>query len=396
MATREVVILDGARTAIGRFGGVTRELSAVQMCAVAARVALARSGVAPQQVDEAIIGHARQAATGPNSARQVSLQSGLPVTAPALTLQQACVSGMQAVMLAAQRLALGDAYLVLAGGMEHMSSIPFLAVDQRWGSRLGDARLLDAMYKDGYICAITGKHMGEMTDALARRYGISRQEQDQYAAESQQRAARAAADGFTAKLIAPLEICHAKGPAALFVDDEHPRPDSTAEKLAKLPPAFGKEGTITAGNASGITDGACALVVAGKDVADRLGIKPSAYVRGYATAAVDPADFGIAPVPASLKALQRLGKTVKGMDLVEINEAFAAQTLAVMRDLDLPRDKVNVHGGAIALGHPTGMSGARIVLHLVYALRERGGRWGLATICGNGGHGGAVVLELAE
>ncbi|MHB1414230.1 MAG: thiolase family protein [Chloroflexota bacterium] len=395
MANREVVILDGARTAIGKFGGTVRDLTAVQMGTAATQAALARSGVRPEQVDEVVLGHARQAATGPNTARQVAIRAGLPVSVPALTLQQACVSGLHAIVIAAQRIQLGEADIVLAGGMEHMSSIPFLAVDQRWGSRLGDARLLDAMYKDGYICGITNRHMGELTDDLARRYGIGRAEQDQYAYESQQATAAAKAEGFAAKMIVPMEVSQARGPAVAFQEDEHPRPDTSPEKLAKLPPAFGKEGTITAGNASGITDGAAAVVVASKEKADQLGLRPTAYVRSYAVAAVDPADFGIAPVTSSRKALQKLGMQVKDMDLVEINEAFAAQVLAVMRDLDVPRQKTNVYGGAIALGHPTGMSGTRIVLQLIYALRERGGRWGLAGICGNGGHGGSLVLELA-
>ena len=395
MANREVVILDGARTAIGKFGGTVRDLTAVQMGTAAAQAALARSGVRPEQVDEVVLGHARQAATGPNTARQVAIRAGLPVSVPALTLQQACVSGLHAIIVAAQRIQLGEADVVLAGGMEHMSSIPFLAVDQRWGSRLGDARLLDAMYKDGYICGITNRHMGELTDDLARRYGIGRAEQDRYAYESQQATAAAKAEGFAAKMIVPMEIPQARGPAVVFQEDEHPRPDTSPEKLAKLPPAFGTDGTITAGNASGITDGAAAVVVVAKEKAEQLGLRPAAHVRSYAVAAVEPADFGIAPVVSSRKALQRLGMQVKDMDLVEINEAFAAQVLAVMRDLDLSREKTNVYGGAISLGHPTGMSGTRIVLQLIYALRERGGRWGLAGICGNGGHGGSLVLELA-
>ncbi|MDA8217856.1 MAG: acetyl-CoA C-acyltransferase [Dehalococcoidales bacterium] len=395
MANREVVILDGARTAIGKFGGTVRDLTAVQMGTAAAQAALARSGVRPEQVDEVVLGHARQAAAGPNTARQVAIRAGLPVSVPALTLQQACVSGLHAIIVAAQRIQLGEADVVLAGGMEHMSSIPFLAVDQRWGSRLGDARLLDAMYKDGYICGITNRHMGELTDDLARRYGIGRAEQDRYAYESQQATAAAKAEGFAAKMIVPMEIPQARGPAVVFQEDEHPRPDTSPEKLAKLPPAFGTDGTITAGNASGITDGAAAVVVVAKEKAEQLGLRPAAHVRSYAVAAVEPADFGIAPVVSSRKALQRLGMQVKDMDLVEINEAFAAQVLAVMRDLDLSREKTNVYGGAISLGHPTGMSGTRIVLQLIYALRERGGRWGLAGICGNGGHGGSLVLELA-
>lgn len=393
MSDREVVIIDGARTAIGKFGGVAKDLTAVQMCVEAAKAAMARSGLNPEQVDEAIIGHARQAATGPNTSRQVSLRAGMPASAPALALQQACVSGMQAIIVAAQRILLGEADIVLAGGMEHMSSIPYLAVDQRWGSRMGDARLLDAMYKDGYICALTGKHMGELTDALAKRYGISREQQDAYACESQARTAAAKASGFSSQMIVPIEIPQGKGQVIQFQDDEHPRPDTTLDKLAKLPPAFGKEGTITAGNASGITDGAAALIVAGRDRAEALGLKPSAVLRAWAIGAVEPADFGIAPVVSSRKALGKLGLGVKDLDLIEINEAFAAQVLAVMHDLDLPRDKVNVHGGAIALGHPTGMSGTRIVLQLIYALRARGGGRGLATICGNGGHGGSIILE---
>jgi acetyl-CoA C-acetyltransferase len=390
---KEIVIIDGARTAIGKFGGAAKDLTAVQMCVEAAKAAMSRSGVAPDQIDEAIIGHARQAATGPNTSRQVSIKAGLPASAPALALQQACVSGTQAIIIAAQRIMLGEADVVLAGGMEHMSSIPYLAVDQRWGSRMGDARLLDAMYKDGYICALTGKHMGELTDGLARRYGIARDQQDQYAYESQQRAAAAKASGFSAQMIVPLEIPQGKGQVLQFQDDEHPRADTTLEKLAKLPPAFGKEGTVSAGNASGITDGAAAVIVTSRDKAEALGLKPSAVLRSWAIAAVEPADFGIAPVASSRKALAKLGLNVKDVDLVEINEAFAAQVLAVMHDLDLPRDKVNVHGGAIALGHPTGMSGCRIVLQLIYALRARGGGRGLATICGNGGHGGTIVLE---
>ena len=396
MANREVVIIDGARTAIGKFGGGVKDLTAPQMCAEAAKAAMQRSGVKPDQIDEVVIGHARQAGAGPNTSRQVAIRAGLPVSVPALTLQQACVAGMQAIIVATQRILLGDADVVLAGGMEHMSSIPFLAVDQRWGVRLGDARLLDAMYKDGYICAIENRHMGELTDALAKRYGISREEQDQYAYESQMGAAAGKAEGLAAKMIVPIEIPQPKGQVFVFQEDEHPRPDTTLEKLAKLPPAFGKDGTITAGNASGITDGAAAMIVAAKTKADELGLKPLAYVRSYATAAVAPADFGIAPVLSNQKALAKIGKTVRDMDLIEVNEAFAAQVLAVMKDQDIPRSKMNVYGGAISLGHPTGMSGARIVLQLIYALREKGGRWGLAGICGNGGHGGSVVVEMAQ
>ncbi len=394
MAEREAVIVGGARTAIGKFGGAFKDTGVVKLGVAAATEAMRRAGVAAELVDDVVIGHARQAGTGPNAARQVSIHAGLPLTTPALGLQQACVSGMHAIIIAAQRVLLGEAEVVLAGGMEHMSSIPFLAVDQRWGQRMGDARLLDAMYKDGYICALANKHMGVLTDALAARYGISREAQDEYALCSQQRAQAALEAVFTRPLIVPVEVAVARGATLSVEADEHPRADTSLEKLAKLKPAFSAEGTITAGNASGITDGAAAAIVTSRERATAEGWPVLASLDAWAFTALAPEEFGVAPVTASRKAADRLGLTMKDIDLVEINEAFAAQVLAVMSELELEHDKVNVNGGAIALGHPTGMSGCRIVLQLIELLRQRGGGRGLATICGNGGHGGSIILSV--
>ncbi|HKZ50873.1 MAG TPA: acetyl-CoA C-acetyltransferase, partial [Dehalococcoidia bacterium] len=367
----------------------------VDIGAVAARGALERSGVGADAIDEVILGHARQAGNGPNPARLAAIKAGIPADKPAFSVQQACIAGLKSVMLSAQSIALGEAEVVLAGGMEHHSSIPFLSPHTRWGARLGDVSLVDAMYKDGYICGVEGKHMGEMTDELAQRYGITREEQDRFALASQQRCDRARKEGFFAQTIVPVEIKQPRGAPVLFQEDEHPRPDTTLESLAKLPTAFRKEGTITAGNASGITDGACALVVMSRERAQARGLKPLGVIRSYAVAAVEPRDFALGPVPAVRKALAKAGLSLQDIDFIEINEAFAAMVLAVMRELDLDHAKVNVNGGAIALGHPTGMSGARILLELLYTLKARGGRFGMATLCGNGGHGGAMVVEAA-
>jgi len=393
MTDREVVIINGARTAIGGFGGALKNFTVVDIGVIAVQGAIERSGVKAEDIDEVIIGHARQAGTGPNAARIVSVKAGIPNSVPALGIQQACISGLQAIMLAANSIRLGHSEVVLAGGMEHHSSIPYLSLNTRWGARIGNVVLEDAMFKDGYRCGIEDKLMGELTDGLAQEYGISRAEQDQFALESQQKADAAIREGFYAKIIVPIEIGQKNAPPLLFQEDEHPRSDTTLERLAKLRPAFTKDGTITAGTSSGITDGACALIVMSKERADKLKLKPLAFIRSYATAAVEAKYFGVGPVPAAKKALQLAGLTLGDIDLIEINEAFAAQVLAVIKDLDLDRSKVNVHGGAIALGHPTGMSGARLVLEIPYALEERNGRYGIVTICGNGGHGGAMVLE---
>jgi len=393
MIDREVVIINGARTAIGTFGGTLRTLTVVDIGVAAVKGAIERSGVKPEDIDEVIIGHARQAGTGPNAARIVSVKAGIPSSVPAFGVQQACISGLQAVMLAANSIRLGHSEVVLAGGMEHHSSIPYLSLNTRWGARMGDMVLEDAMFKDGYRCGIEDKLMGELTEELAQKYGISRAEQDQFALESQQKADAAKRSGFYAKVIVPIEIRQKDGPPLLFQEDEHPRSDTTLERLAKLRPAFTKDGTITAGTSSGITDGACTLIVMSKERADELKLKRLAFIRSYATAAVEARYFGIGPTPAARKALDSAGLTLDDIDLIEVNEAFAAQVLAVIKELKLDKSKVNVHGGAIALGHPTGMSGARLALELPYALEETDGRYGIVTICGNGGHGGAMVLE---
>ena len=392
MADREVVIINGARTAIGRFGGTLRNLNVVDIGVAAVKEAIKRSAIKPEDIDEVIIGHARQAGTGPNTARIVSVKAGIPSSVPAFGVQQACISGLQAVMLATNSIRLGYNEVVLTGGMEHHSSIPYLSLNTRWGARMGDVVLEDAMFKDGYRCGIEDKLMGELTEGLAQKYGISRAEQEQFAVESQQKTAAAIREGFYAKVIVPIEVKQEEG-AVLFHEDENPRSDITLERLAKLSPAFAKDGTITAGTSSGITDGACALIVMSKEQADKLKLKPLAFIRSYATAGVEAKYFGIGPVPAVKKALQLAVLTLDDINLIEINEAFAAQVLAVIKELKLDRNKVNVHGGAIALGHPTGMSGARLALEMPCALEERKGRYGIVTICGNGGHGAAMVLE---
>ncbi len=393
MGDKDILLIGGRRTAIGKFGGTIKDMSAVDIGVVSVKGALSATEVAPSQVDEFIFGHARQAGNGPNPARLVAIKSGLPVDCPAYTVQQACVSSMKAVMLAAQAIALGEADLVVAGGTEHMSSIPYLSPDTRWGSRMGDSRLIDAMYKDGFIDPLTGKHMGELTEALAARRGLSRQAQDEFALLSQKRTAESR-ESFHARTIVPIEIPQRKGPSLMFATDEFARPDTTMAKLAAIPPAFAKDGTVTAGNACGITDGAVAMVLASRAKARELGLTGIAKVRSWATASVDPSDFGLAPVPAVHKALDRAGLSIRDIGVVEINEAFAAQTLAVMQDLGLDADRVNLRGGAIAMGHPVGASGARIVLALMEIMREGGVALGVANICGNGGNGGAVVLEL--
>jgi acetyl-CoA C-acetyltransferase len=389
----EVVILGGARTPIGRFGGSLRPLSAVDLGSHAIREALRRTETPAERVDLCVVGHARQAGNGPNPGRLMAVGGGLPVTAPACTVQQACLSGLLAAIHGRYAISEGDASVVVAAGAEHMTNVPYLSFEARWGARLGHASLVDAMFKDGFIDPLTGKHMGELCDALAKRYGLSREAQDAFALESQERAAKARKDGFTDRALAPIPIPRGKGEPVPFAEDEHARPDTTLESLAKLPPAFGKDGTVTAGNACGITDGAAALVIASAEVAKSLGARPLARILGASVAAVAPADYAIAPVASTRKLLGQLGMEIGQFDLVEINEAFAAQMLACMRDLHLDPARVNVWGGAIALGHPIGMSGTRILLNLVHQLDALGARYGLAAICGNGGHGASVAVE---
>ena len=396
MSDREVVIVNGARTAIGRFGSALRDLTVIDIGVVAVKGALEKSGVNPEQLDEVIIGHARQAGGGPNAARIVSINAGIPASVPAYAVNQACISGMLAIILAYQSITLSNSDIVLAGGMEHHSSVPYLNTQMRWGTRMGDVTLVDAQYKDGYHCGIEHVHMGLLTDVLAEELGITREEQDRFALESQQKAAKAKESGFFAKTIVPVEIPQRKGPPIVFQEDEAPRPDTTLEGLAKLRPAFRPEGTITAGNAPPIPDGASAVVVASREKSNELGLKPLARILSYAVTSVEPKRFALGPVSATRKALEKAGLTLDKIDLIEINEAFAAQVIAVSRELQWDMSRVNIHGGGVALGHPTGMSGNRITLDVLNSLIERGGRYGLATICGNGGHGGAMVLELIK
>ena len=402
MALSDVVIVGAARTPIGRYGGAFRNVHPSELGAVAAGAALGRAGVDPSKVDEALIGHARQAGSGPNPARQVVRRAGLPDAVPAQTINKACASGMQAIASGAQSIMLGESDVVLAGGIESMSRMPYLidSEDARWGHRLGNFALVDAMYRDGFICSLCGMIMGETAEVLARQYGITRDVSDAYAVETQRRASHAIADGRFRDEIVPVTMKDAKGREIIVDADEHPRPDTTLESLKKLPPAFpnveGQPGIITAGTSSGITDGGAAVVLTSASRAQSLGVKPLARIVGWASAGVDPRIMGIGPVPAMRKLFQRTGLTMADFDLVELNEAFAAQMLAVLKDEPIPSEKLNVNGGAIALGHPIGCTGTRIVVTLLYEMRRRAARRGLAALCVSGGMGMALALELTQ
>ncbi|HYM81951.1 MAG TPA: thiolase family protein [Candidatus Limnocylindria bacterium] len=392
MPETRVFLAGGVRTPIGSFGGALAASSAAELGGLAARAALERAGVPLEAVDEVLVGHARQAGNGPNLARQIGRRAGLGDHVPAFTINKACASGMQAIVSGAQSVRLGDSAVALAGGSEHMSSIPFLALDVRWGKKLGDETLVDAMYRDGYRCPLCDQLMGETSETLADEYSISRAEQDAYALESHRRAARAWAEGRFDSEVVPVEF--AVGKRSVRVErDEHFRADASPEDLAKLKPVFRKDGTITAGNASAITDGAAAIVVVSEDAAKRHGIVPQAALLGATSVGVDPARMGISPVPAVQRLLERHRLRLDQMDVIELNEAFASQVLACDRELHFDRERLNVNGGAIALGHPTGCSGTRIVVALLRELALRKGRYGLATLCVSGGQGMAVLVE---
>ena len=389
-AVDTAVIVEGARTPIGRFLGSYAELPAVDLGVLAAKEAMHRSGVEPDAIDQTILGHARQAGNGPNTGRQVSVRAGVPVEVSAYNVNIACGSGMKALQLGAQQIALGDAEVVLVGGMENMTRVPFILDRMRTGYRMGDATAYDGMYRDGLLDPLCGLIMGETAENLVDRYDISREEQDAFALESQQKAA--AGTEARASELFPVEAPGPEGPITVTTD-EHPRPDTTLEKLAKLEPVFREGGSVTAGNSSGITDGAAAMVLMSESRARIEGREPLAKVVGMSWAGVPPEIMGIGPVPATQKVLDRTGLALADLDLIEINEAFAAQVIACERDLKFERDRLNVNGGGISLGHPIGMSGARIVLSLAYAMRARGAALGLATLCISGGQGLAVVLE---
>ncbi len=392
---RDVVIVATARTPIGKFGGALVDSDAIGIGGAAIAAAIERSGRPPDSFDEAIVGHARQAANGPNPGRLMAIGGGLPTSVPAHTVQQACLSSMKALILAGQAIRLGEGDTVMVAGSEHMSSIPYYLTGMRWGTKAGDSVAVDGLSKDGFSDPLTGKLMGELAEAWGDRFGIDRAEQDAFALQSQQGALRGVDSGFAARVIAPLEVTDRRGRISVVDADEHPRPDTTPEGLSKLRAAFSRDGAITAGNASGVTDGAAALVVMSGDAATAAGLEPLARVRSWAVAAVGPEDYGLAVVPATQAALAKAGLTVADMDHIEINEAFAVMVLAACRQLGIDPTVVNPYGGAIALGHPVGASGARVAQYAAEALAFDGGRYALATICGNGGHGAAVVLERA-
>jgi acetyl-CoA C-acetyltransferase len=395
MDIKDVVILSAVRTPIGAFAGGLMDIPAVELGAVSARAAVERANLSPEDIDEVIFGCARQAGNGPNPARQVGWQAGVPESRPAFTVNKACASGMKALTLGVQSILTGENEVVLVGGVEQMSQIPYLLMRARWGYRLGDNTLVDAMYRDGYLCPLAEMVMGETAELLAERYAISRREQDEFAVESHRKAVAAWERGAFAAEVVPVELPGRKGETTVVEQDERIRPDTSLEKLDKLKPVFRDDGTITAGNASGIADGAAALVLASARRARTIGRQPLARIVGFASAAVHPKEMGLGPIPATHKLLELTGLSVSDFDLIELNEAFAAQVLAVERELAWNVERRNVHGGAVALGHPTGCSGARIVVTLLHALCTHDRTLGLATLCVSGGLGMAVVLERA-
>jgi len=389
-----VYILSAVRTPIGKFGGSMASLTAADMGVVAAKAAIERSGVRPEQIEEAIFGNARQAGGGPNPARQISVRSGVPQEVPAFTLNKACASGMKSIALAYQAILLGESTCILAGGTESMSRLPYYLDGARWGYRLGNQELVDGMYRDGFFCPLAKMVMGETAEVLAEQYKISREEQDEFALMSQTRAARALAAGRFEAEIAPVTIEGKKG-STTFARDEHPFPEASIEKLAKLSPVFSKTGTITAGNSSGITDGAAAMVLASEHFVKQNNLKPLARIAAVASAGVDPRAMGIGPVPALKKLEDKHNLRLPDFGLIELNEAFAGQVLACDRTLNLNRDRLNVNGGAIALGHPIGCTGTRITVTLLHEMLKRNTKRGVATLCVSGGMGMALALENA-
>ena len=388
----EVVIAGAVRTPIGKFGGAMKEHLAPALGAIAARAAMSRSGIPVEAVDQVFFGHARQAANGPNPARQVGWKAGLPATSPAQTINMACGSGLQAILLAAQSIRLGEAEVVLAGGMESMSNTPYLMTEARWGYRMGSGELIDGMYRDGFMCPLSDQLMGRTAENLAEQYGISRQEQDEFAVTSQHKCERARKAGLFDAEITPVTVGSGKK-AQILTADEHPRDGATVEGMGKLAPVFKEGGSVHAGNSSGITDGAAAMMVMSRAAAERLGVVPQVRLVAHAVAGVDPNIMGIGPVPAVRQLLSRTGLSLDDIDLIELNEAFAAQVIACDRELHLDPSRLNVNGGAIALGHPIGATGSRIVVTLIHELLRRDARRGLATLCISGGMGLALLIE---
>jgi len=394
MDARDVVIVGAARTPIGRFQGSLASTPATELGGIAIRAAVERAGVDPASVDEVLMGQVIQAGAGQAPARQAALKAGLPSTVGATTINKVCGSGLKAVMLGAQAIRLGDADIIVAGGMENMTLGPYLLPQARAGYRLGHAQVLDATVHDGLWCAVQDWHMGMAAEFIAEQYGITRQAQDEFALRSHQRAIAAIDAGLFKDEIVPVEIPQRRGPPVVFDTDEGPRRDTSLEALARLKPAFKNDGTVTAGNAPGITDGAAAVVLMAAEVARAHGVEPLARITGYAQAAVEPRWLFIAPVHAVRRLTERTGHTLDDYDLIEVNEAFAAQTLADGKELGWDWERVNVNGGAIALGHPIGASGARVLVTLLYAMRHRGAHTGLATLCLGGGEAVAMSVEM--
>ncbi|MBO4880511.1 MAG: acetyl-CoA C-acetyltransferase [Firmicutes bacterium] len=391
---REVVIASAARTPIGSFGGTLKNTTAVTLGKTVVEEAVKRAGIKPEQVDELVFGCVLQAGLGQNVARQVSLAAGLPKETPAMTINKVCGSGLRSVGLAAQIIKAGDADIVIAGGTESMSLAPYAMPAARWGARMFDTKMVDVMVNDGLWDAFNQYHMGVTAENVAEQWGITREELDEFSLKSQQKAEAAIKAGKFKDEIVPVVIPQKKGDPIVFDTDEYPKFGASLEKMAKLKPAFKKDGVVTAANASGINDSAAALVVMSAEKAAELGIEPLCKIVSYASAGVDPSIMGVGPIPASKKALDKAGLTVDDIDLFEANEAFAAQSVAVGRELQIPEEKLNVNGGAIALGHPIGASGARILITLIYEMKKRGCKKGLATLCIGGGMGTAMIVEM--
>ena len=390
---KEIVIASACRTAIGKFGGTLKDVPAVDLGAAVIKEAVNRAGLKAEQIDEVIMGDVITGGLGQNPARQASIKAGLPVECTAMTINIVCGSGLKAVALAANQIKAGEAEIIVCGGMENMSAAPYAIPKARWGARMGNAQMVDLTVNDGLWEAFNDYHMGITAENVAEQWGLTREMQDEFAVRSQNRAEKAVDGGVFDDEIVPITIPQRKGDPIVFARDEHLSRGNTMEKVAKLRPAFKKDGTVTAANASGINDGAAALVVMSKEKADELGIKPLATIVSYATGGVDPKIMGVGPVPASKKALEKAGLTVDDLDLIEANEAFAAQSLAVAKELGFDMEKVNVNGGAIALGHPVGASGARILVTLLYEMGRRDAKKGLATLCIGGGMGQALIVK---
>lgn len=390
---REVAVVSAVRTPIGAFGKSLKSVSAVDIGVIAVKEAIKRAKIDPSEIDEVIMGNVLQAGLGQNVARQVSVKAGIPSEVPSLTLNKVCGSGLRAISIAAQSIMTGDADVVLAGGTESMSNAPYVLKDSRWGSRMGNAAAVDTMINDGLWDAFNNYHMGMTAENIAGQWNISREQQDEFALSSQVKAEMAIKAGRFKEEIVPVSVPQRRGEPVMFDQDEHPMFGSTIEKLSKLRPAFKKDGTVTAGNASGINDGAAMVVLMEKGRAEKLGFEILCTIKSYASAGVDPSIMGYGPVPASKKALEKAGIEVAQLDVVEANEAFAAQSIAVAKDLGLDIEKVNVNGGAIALGHPIGASGTRIFVTLVHEMVKRGAKYGLATLCIGGGQGSAIIVE---